>query len=145
MLCQALLEHVKDVEKAFEAISSILKPGGCAVLFVPSKNSLYARLNIVLPQKIKKLFLYSIYPTTFRNQGFPAYYNKCTPSEFLDLSKQYNLLITEERYYYSSSYFSFFFPLYLVWRIWIVLFMLLRKEQAAETFSMVLRKDKSEV
>jgi hypothetical protein len=43
-----------------------------------------------------------------------------------------------------SSYFSFFFPLYLVWRFWITIFVFLRKEQAAETFSMVLRKDKNE-
>ncbi len=143
VLCQALFEHVKDVEKAFKAISSILKPGGSALLFVPNRNSLYARLNLVLPQKIKKFFLDSIYPTTIGNQGFPAYYNKCTPSEFRALSTQYNLSIIEERHYYISSYFTFFFPLYLVWRFWMTPYIFLRKEEAAETFSMVLRKDES--
>jgi 2-polyprenyl-6-hydroxyphenyl methylase/3-demethylubiquinone-9 3-methyltransferase len=144
VLCQALFEHLKDVEKAFKAISSLLKPGGSAIFFVPNRNSLYARLNIVLPQSVKKTFLYTIYPTTVRDQGFYAYYNKCTPSEFRELSKKYSLSILEERYYYISSYFSFFFPLYLVWRFWIVIFVSLRKEQAAETFSMVLQKEKSE-
>ncbi len=35
VICQALLEHVKGVENAFMAISSILKPGGLALIFVP--------------------------------------------------------------------------------------------------------------
>ncbi len=144
LLCQALLEHIKDVEKAFTAISSILKPGGIALLFVPNRNSLFARLNRVLPQKIKKLLLYSIYPGTVGNQGFPAYYDKCTPSEFRDLAKLHNLSIREERYYYTSAYFSFLFPLYLIWRFWIILFVFFCREQAAETFSMVLCKGYNE-
>jgi 2-polyprenyl-6-hydroxyphenyl methylase/3-demethylubiquinone-9 3-methyltransferase len=143
VLCQALLEHVKDVEKAFRSLSGILKPGGLAILFSPNRHSLYARLNRVLPQSIKKLLLHAIFPAASRNQGFPAYYNKCTPAEFRKLSEQYNLSIVEERYYYISSYFSFFFPLYLLWRLWVLLLIAFRKERATETFSMVLQKGNS--
>lgn len=141
VICQALLEHVKDTEKAFSSISSILKPGGLAIIFVPSRNSIYARLNIILPQGIKKKLLHTIYPKTKLNQGFPAYYDKCTPLDFRKLAARSNFTIIEERFYYISSYFSFFFPAYLVWRLWVLLFVFLRKEQAAETFLMVLRKD----
>ena len=143
VLCQALLEHVKDVEKAFRSLSGILKPGGLAILFGPNRNSLYARLNRVLPQSIKSFALHAIFPTTSTNQGFPAYYNKCTPADFRKLSEQYNLSVVEERYYFISSYFSFFFPLYLVWRLWLLLLIAFRKERAAETFSMVLQKGNS--
>jgi len=143
VLCQALLEHVKDVEKAFRSLSGILKPGGLAILFGPNRNSLYARMNRVLPQSIKSFALHAIFPAASRNQGFPAYYNKCTPADFRKMSEQYNLSVVEERYYYISSYFSFFFPLYLVWRLWLLLLIAFRKERAAETFSMVLQKGNS--
>jgi hypothetical protein len=44
------------------------------------------------------------------------------------------------RCYYRSSYFSFFFPAYLAWRAWLLLFHTLAGEQAAETFTVVLQK-----
>jgi 2-polyprenyl-3-methyl-5-hydroxy-6-metoxy-1,4-benzoquinol methylase len=140
VLCQAVLEHVKDVENAFAAISSILKNGGLALIFVPSRNAVFARLNIVLPQNIKKPVLHYVYPNTARDQGFPSYYDKCTPLEFKQLARDNNFSVIEERFYFKSGYFTFFFPAYLVWRLWILLFHFLLKEQAAETFSLVLKK-----
>jgi 2-polyprenyl-6-hydroxyphenyl methylase/3-demethylubiquinone-9 3-methyltransferase len=141
VICQALLEHVEDVEGAFSAISSVLKPGGLALIFVPSKYAVFARLNVVMPQKLKKYIMYKIYPDTKLTQGFPAYYNKCTPSEFKKLASINNLTVIEERYYFVSGYFSFFFPAYLVWRMLILLFYFLSREQSAETFSLVLKKN----
>lgn len=141
LICQAVLEHVQDVEGAFASISSILKPGGIALIFVPSKNAVFAQLNLILPQEAKKTLLHTIYPTMKEGQGFPSFYNKCTPLEFKELAKNNDLSISEERYYYMSSYFSFLFPVYFVWRLWILLFHGLFKEQAAETFSLVLVKN----
>ena len=141
LICQAVLEHVKDVEGAFTAMSSILKPGGLALIFVPSKNAVFARLNLILPQEIKKAILSSkLYPKSGDGSGFPAYYNKCTPLEFKKLARSNGFSVVEERYYYMSSYFSIFFPAYLIWRLWILLFHNLFKDQAAETFSLVLEK-----
>jgi SAM-dependent methyltransferase len=122
VICQALLEHVKDTRKAFRGIASTLKPGGLALIFVPSRNAAFARLNIVLPHKLKQKILYTIFPNTRKNQGFPSYYDKCTPREFRMLALDNNLWVHEEQYYYTSSYFSFFFPLYVVWRLWILAF-----------------------
>jgi len=141
VLCHAVLEHVKSTNNAFKAISSILKPGGLALIFVPSRNAVFARLNMLLPQNMKKAILHTIYPKTVRNQGFPSYYDKCTPMEFRKLADSNNLHVVEERFYFISSYFSFFFPAYLLWRLWVLLFSFIKKEQAAETFALVLRKD----
>jgi SAM-dependent methyltransferase len=139
VICRALLEHVRDVESAFAGIASMLKPGGLALLFVPSRNAVFARLNILLPQKLKKWLLHSIFPKTKRNQGFPSFYDRCTPAEFKRMAESNNLELVEARYYYVSSYFSFFFPFYLIWRLWVIVFRAIRKEQAAETFAMVFR------
>ena len=141
VICQALLEHVRNVDQAFVAIASILKPGGRALIFVPSRNALYTRLNLLLPQNLKKRLLHTIYPKTRESQGFPSYYNQCTPREFRRIAQKHNLIVEQESFHYISSYFSFFFPLYLLWRIWILGFHALAGEQAAEAFCMALKKN----
>lgn len=141
VICQAVLEHVQDTEGAIKSIASLLKPGGKALIFVPSRNAVFAQLNILLPEKIKRKILYSVYPSARAAQGFPSFYCRCTPNDFIAIGKRNGLTEVESRYYYISSYFSFLFPFYLIWRIWIVLFKVVAGHQAAETFSMVLEKD----
>lgn len=140
VLCQALLEHVPDVSKAIQSISSIVKKGGDVVIFVPSRNAVFARLNLILPQRIKEALLYYIFPSAKHNQGFPSFYDKCTLKQFRKMAEQHNFDVVEEHCYFVSSYFSFFFPLYLFWRVWIFIFYFFSGDNAAETFSVVLRK-----
>ncbi len=141
VICQSLLEHIENVEPVFEAMSTLLKNGAVALLFVPSKNAIYSRLNVLLPQELKKRILYFVYPDTRHTQGFPAFYHRCTPRDFRNMSRHYGFAVEECIPYFKSSYFSFFFPLYFIWRLWILGFSLIAGEQAAETFTMVLRYD----
>jgi 2-polyprenyl-6-hydroxyphenyl methylase/3-demethylubiquinone-9 3-methyltransferase len=53
VLCRALLEHVRDMEGTFAAISSLLRPGGVALLFVPSRNAIFARMNLKIVKMVK--------------------------------------------------------------------------------------------
>lgn len=146
VICQALLEHVKDVNAAFASINSILKPGGKAIIFVPSRNAVFARLNLLLPEKLKRWLLFAIFPQSRRDQGFPSYYNRCTPEDFRAMAESYGLKETEFRPYFQSTYFSFFFPVYAVWRLWMLLFWMLKRDQAAETFSVAyLKRPQSEL
>jgi 2-polyprenyl-6-hydroxyphenyl methylase/3-demethylubiquinone-9 3-methyltransferase len=140
LICQAVLEHVKDVEGAFRAIASCLNGNGVACIFVPSRNAVFARLNLMLPQKVKEFLLVSVYPTTRAGQGFPSFYNKCTPADFARLAQKNGLAVVEVRHYYVSKYFSFFVPLYALWRLWLLCFFFVKGTQAAETFSVALRK-----
>lgn len=140
VLCQALLEHVENVEAALASIATTLKSGGHALLFVPSRNAVFARLNMLLPQSFKQSILYGIFPEKRKKQGFPAFYNNCTPAGLKRLAAANGLAIIEERYYFASSYFSFFLPVYVAWRIWVLFFYALVREQAAETFCLVLKK-----
>jgi SAM-dependent methyltransferase len=140
VICQALLEHVKDNDSAFRGIASCLRDGGVACLFAPSRNAVFARLNLLLPQALKERLLFSLYPGARGAQGFPSYYDQCTPADFTRLAEQNGLEILEARHYYVSKYFSFFVPLHVLWRLWILSFHFLRGSQAAETFSMALRK-----
>ncbi len=141
VICQALLEHVVDTGQALETIASILKPGGRALLFVPSRNAVYARINLVLPQKLKERILFGIYPYMRRSQGFPAHYDRCTPGALEGLALRKGLRAVERRVYFQSDYFRFCFPIHALWRLWVLLFRSLVGDQAAETFSLALRKE----
>jgi 2-polyprenyl-6-hydroxyphenyl methylase/3-demethylubiquinone-9 3-methyltransferase len=125
------------------AIASILKPGGVALLFIPSRHAAYAVLNRLLPEAKKRWLLYTIYPRSQRVQGFPAYYDRCTPAEIIDLAGQCGLLLEFAGFSYYSDYFSFCFPLHALWRIWQLLHRSIGGSQASETFSLVLRKTKA--
>jgi SAM-dependent methyltransferase len=140
VVCQALLEHVRDSQAAITAIASILKPGGTALIFLPSRNAVFARINLLLPQRLKRKILHTVFPSTLRDQGFPAYYDHCTPADFRRLAASSGLAVEVCKVYFRSSYFTFFFPLHFVWRIWMLIFRLFKGEQAAETFSLALRK-----
>ncbi|MFW2439043.1 MAG: class I SAM-dependent methyltransferase [Arenicellales bacterium] len=140
VLCRALLEHVPDQDKAIEAIASLLKKGGYALIFVPSRNALFARLNLMLPEKMKKSLISTLQPKAGDNKGFTAFYDKCTPNDFRNLAAAHHLEVIEERFFYQSSYFNVFFPAYFLWRMWGLAYYAVSGDQAAETFSICLKK-----
>lgn len=144
ILCQALLEHVRDTTKAFKSLSTLCKPGGLVMIFVPSRNAIFARLNLLLPEEIKRKVLYALFPVAEKRQGFPSYYHQCTPASFRRLAEANGFEIVEERFYYQSDYFSFFLPFYMLWRMWTLVGSFMLKEHAAETFCMALRLKKLE-
>ncbi len=140
LVCQALLEHVADTTAAFAGLASILKKGGVALLFAPSRKALYARMNLFIPERLKRKLLRFLYPETADRSGFPGRYHRCTLLDFEDMARGQGLTVIQKQAYYFSEYFTFFAPLHILWRIWLWVFFLLARERAAETFSMALRK-----
>lgn len=141
VICQATLEHVADTNGALAAIASCLKPGGVAAIFVPCRNAWFARLNLMLPQRIKERLLFTLIPEKADgHEGFPAYYNRCTPKEFARMAASRGMSVETQRLFWKSSYFSIFVPLYAVWRLWTLLGRYVIGRQACETFAMILRK-----
>lgn len=138
VLCMAVLEHVQNTEQAMMAIFSALKPGGKALLYLPSGKAIFARMNRVLPESFKRRLLRLFFPSD--HNGFPAYYDRCTPAEFRTLVRKQGFNIIEERLYFASYYFAFLFPLHLLWRTMHFAYYVLAKESAAESFSLVLEK-----
>ena len=141
VLCLAALEHVRDVPGALAALATIVKPGGRAALFVPCRNALFARLNLILPQNLKTRLLFAIFPETADgHQGFQAFYDSCTPKALTALARASGFAVEEQRCFWFSNYFSFLFPLYFLWRLWTMFARACIGAQAAETFLLVLRR-----
>ena len=140
VICQGVLEHVRDTAGAFRGLASLLSPAGVALIFVPNRNAPFSILNILLPEGIKRRLLFWIFPGKKVGSGFPAYYHRCTPRGFRALAAGADLQIVERRLFHRSRYFSFFFPLYLAWRIYLLVAERILGEEAAETFSMVVER-----
>ncbi len=140
IICQSVLEHVRDVRAAFHAFASILKPGGRLLVFVPNRNALFSRLNLLLPEKVKRAILFTVYPHKRQTSGFPAFYDRCTPRDFRALADENGLVVEAEQHFFITSYFFGIFPAYLLWRVWILLGARLFGPQASATFCMVLNK-----
>lgn len=143
VVCIAVLEHVSSVDDSIKSISSILKPGGEAVIFVPCGNAVFARLNLLLPEKLKKALLYGVFPNSQKTSGFKSYYNHCTPSDMQRICHENGLSVQAVHVYFNSGYFRFFLPLHVVWRCWSLTARLLFGSQACETFTLILRKEES--
>lgn len=141
VICRAVLEHVGNVEDAFRSIASVLKPGGVLVLFAPCRNAAFARLNLILPESLKRRILFSLFPAKSHDQGFPAHYDRCTPSEIAAISRANGLRVQEVRRYYASSYFSALVPLYGLWRLWTLAAFYGKASDLCETFTMALVKE----
>jgi SAM-dependent methyltransferase len=144
VICMATLEHVPDAAGAIRAIASCLRPGGRACLFMPSRNAVFARLNLILPQRLKERLLFNLIPEKAAgHDGFPAFYNACTPRQMIDLARSAGLEPETRELYWISSYFMILTPVFVIWRVWQGLFWLIARDQAAETFALVLRKPTS--
>jgi SAM-dependent methyltransferase len=140
IICQSVFEHIPDTQRAVQNLAAMLKPGGKAIIFCPSKYAVFAIINLILPEQLKVSLLSRIYPETLVGYGFKAHYHKCTIGEISQSAKEAGLTVETAIPYYRSSYFHFFLPLHLIWRVWNLFFAIVAKERAAETMTLILSK-----
>jgi 2-polyprenyl-3-methyl-5-hydroxy-6-metoxy-1,4-benzoquinol methylase len=140
IICEAVLEHVQNVTSAIETMSKSLKPSGKLLLFIPGRNAFFAKTNLLLPEKVKRTLLFSIFPETMHLQGFPAYYDQCTPKKIQALCEQNGLQVELVKTFYQSNYLTFFVPLHILWRILQRLAILIWRGEVAEAFMLVAKK-----
>ena len=113
VIAQSVMEHVFDGRLAASGVASFARPGGTIATFCPCRRAWFARLNLLLPEAIKRRVLFAIFPEKRERQGFPAHYSGCTPAEMRDNMSAAGVDCVEVRYFFVSSYFMFFVPLYL--------------------------------
>jgi ubiquinone/menaquinone biosynthesis C-methylase UbiE len=110
-----LLEHLTRVQPVAREIHRVVKPGGYTIHIFPSKNAPFALLNRYLPQSLTRKLLRSLIPGSEGLQGFPAYYDDCSPSEMERLFARSGFTVVRTKWSsYQSDYYGFFLPLYLL-------------------------------
>ena len=140
VICQSTLEHTHNTAAAIDAIASMLRPGGMVYIFVPCRNAAFARLNRALPQKLKERLLFAIFPGIEGHQGFPAFYDSCTPRLLSKLLTDRGIQVEKMHLFWMSSYLMVFFPLFLLWRLCQSIYRLFASDEAAESFIIIARK-----
>jgi SAM-dependent methyltransferase len=139
VVCQAMLERVLDTARIIRSLATTVKPGGAILIFAPSRNAVFSRIDLVLPQAVKRRLLFALFPETAEGLDvFKAYYNCCTPREIEMIARANDLEVLERRLFWMSTYFSQ--SSQLAWRRWQLLAYMVQRDNAAEIFALILRK-----
>lgn len=138
VVSHCLMEHVPDAAGAWRAIASILKPGGRALTYQPCRNALFARFNLVCPPVLAKALLRL--QAGRQNNGWRAYYDRCTPRGFAALARDAGLDVVRIEPFWMAGYYRVFWPLQLAWRGWQALARRLWGDEACESFMIEVRK-----
>ncbi len=114
VVSRSTLEHLRDVDAFVGEAHRILKPGGWTIHLLPCRNAPFAVLNRALPPKVSRQLLHSLRPESRGIGGFPAVYDRCSPSALCAAFTRHGFTVESMRYgWYQSRYFSFFVPMYL--------------------------------
>lgn len=138
VICRSTLEHVPDVRAALAGIAKILATDGRAYVKVPCRRAVFAQLNLVLAHELKRWIMHRVFPHK-SGDGFRVFYDSCTPNEIYKAAHALRLNLLGETRHYRSTYFTFFFPLYLLWKMVAILQYIFDKNYC-ENFEFVLKK-----
>jgi 2-polyprenyl-6-hydroxyphenyl methylase/3-demethylubiquinone-9 3-methyltransferase len=115
VVSSSVLEHLADTEAFVAESFRVLKPGGYAIHLFPSKFAPFAIANQILPARVSKRLLRSVFPYSEGILGFPAHYDRCSASAMRALHERHGFEITELHVgYYQSDYFGFLVPAYVL-------------------------------
>lgn len=112
---RAVIEHLHDNTSFLKNANLALRDGGLLVVTFPNRYAPFAMLNRLLPRRVSQWLLQNLVPGSSGKLGFEAHYDRASYRDFKNALLEAGFDI-EEQYasYFSSWYFRFFFPLYLV-------------------------------
>jgi ubiquinone/menaquinone biosynthesis C-methylase UbiE len=112
---RSVVEHLPDVDRFLAEAHRVLRPGGLAVSFFPSKNAPYALIKRALPHSVGRRLMHLVKPYTKDFLGFPTYYQRCTLRAMKRALRRQGFETVETRVsYYQADYFKFLLPLYIL-------------------------------
>jgi SAM-dependent methyltransferase len=109
------VEHFSDTEAFLRNLHALLRPGGRALLVFPGPYAPFVLINRMLPRKAARSLLRLLVPGSEGVLGFKAHYDRTSYRRFSRLAERtgFNILRCSCSYY-SSTYFRFFLPLYVL-------------------------------
>lgn len=140
ILSQAVLEHVRDTQRAIANLAGAMASGATMAHFVPCRHAPFAVLNRLLGNTIARRILFGIYPERRRAAGFPAHYDRCVPSQLGRICRNCGLDVGAMEPYYVSEYFEFFAPAHALDLCRQLAMYWLNASDLAETMVVVARK-----
>lgn len=138
---RAVIEHLHDTASFLRSANRALKEGGHLIVTFPSRYAPFAVLNRILPRKVSRWILSHLVPNSVGILGFEAFYDSTSFREFKQILIGAGFEI-EQAYasYFSSSYYRFLAPLFVIGLTYDYLCYALGNPRFASYFMFVARK-----
>ena len=112
---RAVIEHLHDTASFLKTANRALRDDGRLIVTFASRHAPFAILNRMLPQRVSNWLLSQLVPGSSGVLGFQAFYDRASLRDFKQSLTDAGFEIEEEyASYFSTSYYGFFFPLFVV-------------------------------
>jgi SAM-dependent methyltransferase len=112
---RAVIEHLHDTASFLKSANQALREDGRLIVTFANRYAPFAILNRILPQRVSHWLLGHLVPGSSGILGFNAFYDRASFREFKQSLSDAGFEIEEEyASYFSTSYYGFFFPLFVV-------------------------------
>ena len=112
---RAVIEHLHDNASFLKSANRALREDGRLIVTFASRHAPFAILNRILPRRVTRWLLLHLVPGSSGKLGFEAFYDRASFREFEQSLTDAGFEIEEEfASYFSSSYYRFFVPLFVV-------------------------------
>jgi SAM-dependent methyltransferase len=112
---RAVIEHLHDTASFLKRANRALREDGRLIVTFANRNAPFAILNRILPQRASGWLLGHLVPGSSGVLGFKAFYDRASFQEFKQSLTDAGFEIEEEyASYFSTSYYAFFFPLFVL-------------------------------
>jgi ubiquinone/menaquinone biosynthesis C-methylase UbiE len=141
MVSRTVLEHLKTPGDFFKNAYPIIKRNGYFIHLFPSKFSLFAVLNQLLPSKLSSKLITFFFPGRGATGVFPSFYNDCRYPNIIKLLHKHGYQVDDIKIsYYQSDYFGIFVPAYIFSLIWDNICCLLKLKPLGAYICVIARK-----
>ena len=112
---RAVIEHLHDTASFLQSANRALRNDGRLIVTFANRYAPFAILNRILPQRVSHWLLGHLVPNSSGVLGFTAFYDRASFREFKQSLADAGFDVEEEyASYFSTSYYGFFFPLFVV-------------------------------
>ena len=112
---RAVVEHLHDTASFLQSANRALRDEGRLIVTFANRYAPFAILNRILPQRVTRWLLFHLVPGASEVLGFTAFYDRASFREFKQSLADAGFEIEEEyASYFSTSYYGFFFPVFVV-------------------------------
>jgi hypothetical protein len=114
IISSTLLEHVNNNTASTTVIFNSLNDGGSTIHYIPSKGHFYSIILRLVGPRIQRIVIDNLRPEARVVSGYPAFFDKCSPSEIKRLFFEAGFTeVNVITYYRATDYFSFFLPAFI--------------------------------